>query len=217
MKKYRSISFSLLTLLLFHCSSSDPKTWEADVLTDTSYGYFRWHNSIRDGYVVVETKVYQDPKECHGEYNCSSQDHIKKFANLRPSNPSLTIPLKLGEYYAITKLRYGDASFFHCQTSDLTIYHGFQFREPYDPKNPTVPYTSNTCKFLREDQVVCPTIQITKKGIQEIKLSEGEIRGKSISFRHLFEPNIMLSTISLFYCGPVSSSVDFIVVEERRY
>ncbi|TGL17600.1 hypothetical protein EHQ42_08795 [Leptospira levettii] len=217
MKKYLSISLPLLTFLLSQCSTSDPKTWEADVLTDTNYGYFRWHNSIQDGYVVVETKIFQDPKECHGEYNCSSQDHIKKFANLRPSDPSLTIPLKLGDYYAITKLRYGNASFFYCQTSDLTIYHGFQFREPYDPKNPTVPYPSNTCEFLREDKVVCPSLQISKKGIQEIKLSVGEIRGKSISFRHLLETNLILSTISLFYCGPVLNKIDFITVEERRY
>ncbi|PJZ35942.1 hypothetical protein CH354_16435 [Leptospira levettii] len=210
-------ALTLLILLICKCSTSHPKTLEAEVLTDESYGYFRWHNSIRDGYVVVETKIFQDPKECHGEYNCSTQDHIKKFANLRPSDPSLAIPLKLGEYYAITKLRYGNASFFYCQTSDLTIYHGFQFREPYDPKNPTVPYTSNTCEFLREDKVVCPSIQISKKGIQEIKLSVGEIRGKSISFRHLLESNLILSTISLLYCGPVLRSVDLIVVEERRY
>ncbi|TGL51350.1 hypothetical protein EHQ59_10615 [Leptospira kemamanensis] len=211
------ISFSLLTLLLFQCSTSDPKTLEADVMTDSNYGYFRWTNSIRDGYVVVETKVFQDPKECHGEYNCSTQDHFNKFANLRPSDPSFAIPLKLGEYYAITKLRYGDVSFFRCKRSELTIYHGFQFREPYDPKNPTVPYTSNTCEFLREDKVVCPSIQMTNKSIQEIKLSEGETRGKSISFRHLLEPNILLSTISLFYCGPVLNKIDFITVEERRY
>ncbi|MCW7460534.1 hypothetical protein [Leptospira limi] len=217
MKKYLFISLSFLTLLLFQCSTSDPKTWEADVLTDENYGYFRWHNSIRDGYVVVETKVFQDPKECHEEYNCSTQDHIKKIANLRPSDPSLAIPLKLGEYYAITKLRYGDVSFFRCKASDLTIYHGFQFREPYDPKNPTVPYTSNTCEFLREDQVVCPSIQMTKKSIQEIKLTTGETRGKSISFRHLLEPNMIFSTISLLYCGPVLRKIDFITVEERRY
>jgi|GEM_PF-6711506 len=210
-------ALTLLILLICKCSTSHPKTLEAEVLTDESYGYFRWHNSIQDGYVVVETKIFQDPKECHGEYNCSTQDHIKKFANLRPSDPSLAIPLKLGEYYAITKLRYGDSSFFHCQISDLTIYHGFQFRDPYDPKNPTVPYPSNTCEFLREDKVVCPSIQISKKGIQEIKLSVGEIRGKSISFRHLLESNLILSTITLLYCGPVLRSVDLIVVEERRY
>lgn len=216
MKKYLYISLSLLTFLL-RCSTSNPKTLEADVMTDASYGYFRWHNSIRDGYVVVETKIFQDPKECHGDYNCSPQDHLIKIANLQPSDPSMAFPLKLGEYYAITKLRYGDASFFYCQTSDLTIYHGFQFREPYDPKNPTVPYGSNKCEFLSEDQVVCPSIQITKKGIQEIKLSDGETRGKSISFRHLLEPNLILFTISLLYCGPVSRSVDLIEVEERRW
>lgn len=142
MKNYLSISLSLLTLLLCHCSTSNPKELEAEVLTETNYGYFRWQNSIRDGYVVIETKIFQNPKECHGEYNCSTQDHIKKFANLRPSDPSLTIPLKLGEYYAITKLRYGDASFFGCKSSDLKIYHGFQFKEPYDPNNPIVSYAS---------------------------------------------------------------------------
>lgn len=190
---------------------------EAEVMIDTNYGYFRWHNSIRDGYVVVETKVFQNPNECLGDYNCSPQDHIKKIANLRPSDPSVAIPLKVGEYYAISKLRYGDVSFFRCKTSDLKIYHGFQFKEPYDPKNPTVPYGSDKCEFLSEDRVVCPAIQITKKSIQEINLSEGEIRGNSISFRHLLEPNIMLFTMSLLYCGPISRSIDFISVEDRRY
>ncbi|MCW7467651.1 hypothetical protein [Leptospira levettii] len=217
MKHYLFISISLLILFLCQCFASNPKEMEAEVMTDTNYGYFRWHNFIRDGYVVVETKVFQNPNECHGNYNCSSQDHIKKMANLRSSDPSMAIPLKVGEYYAISKLRYGEVSFFRCKASDLTIYHGFQFRDPYDPNNPTVPYRSDTCEFLKEDQVVCPFIQITKKSIQEIKLSEGEIRGKSISFRHLLEPNIMLSAMSLLYCGPISRSIDFISVEARRY
>lgn len=89
-------SLSLLILLLFHCSTSSSKEMEAEVMTDTNYRYFRWHNSIRDGYVVVETKIYQNPNECHGDYNCSPQDHIKKNENLRPSDSSLAIPLKWG-------------------------------------------------------------------------------------------------------------------------
>ncbi|MCW7492552.1 hypothetical protein ND861_09540 [Leptospira sp. 2 VSF19] len=217
MKNYLFISLSLLILFHFHCSTSNSKEMEAEVMTDTNYGYFRWHNSIRDGYVVVDTKVFKDPSGCHGDYNCSSQEHIKKMANLRPSDPSMAIPLKVGEYYAMTKLRYGDVSFFRCKTSDLKIYHGFQFKDPYDPKNPTVPYTSETCQFLKEDKVVCPSIKISKKNIQEINITEDEIREKSISFRHLLESNIILSTISLFYCGPISSQVDFISVEDRRY
>lgn len=210
-------------ILFFHfafflqCSYPAYKENEVEVLNSSDYGYLRFHNNLSDGVVVIQTKIFKDLTKCHGDYNCSGEDHIKQYANLRPSNPSFAVPLKVGEHYAISKLRYNEMSFYSCKKSEITIYHGFQFKEVYDSNHPHDLYSNNTCEFIDRNKVVCPSVQISKKGIREITIAKGEERGRSVSVSHLLDINIVFSTFNLLFCGPVSREIDFVEVRSNRY
>ncbi|WP_233440805.1 hypothetical protein [Leptospira biflexa] len=186
-------------------------------MKNADYGYLRFHNNLSDGVMVIQTKIFKDLTKCHGDYNCSGEDHIKQYANLRHTNPSFAIPLKVGEHYAISKLRYNEMSFYSCKKSEITIYHGFQFKAVYDSNHPHDLYSNNTCEFIDRNKVVCPSVQISKKGIREITITKGEERGRSVSVSHLLDINIVFSTFNLLFCGPVSREIDFVEVRSNVY
>lgn len=185
-------------------------------MTYEDYGYLRFFNSLNNGYILVELKIFEDLVNCFGDYNCSSTDSLKQRENLRLNNPAFSVKLKTGEYYGISKLRFGDMSFFNCETSNLTIYHGFQFKDRDESTFYTEKYMQPTCQIVEDRKVVCPPIRISKKGIFEIELSKNDIRSKSISISHLFEPNIIFSTFNLLYCGPISYHVNYISVKSKQ-
>lgn len=185
--------------------------------SSSDYGYFRFNNNFNDGVVVIQTKIFKDLTKCHGDYICSGEDHIKKYANLSPTNPSFAVPLKVGEYYAISKLRYSEMSFFNCTKSEVTIYHGFRFKEVYDPNHPSDLYSKNICELLDRNKVVCPSVKISKKGIHEITITKVEERGRSFSMGHLLDANIVFSTFNFLFCGPVSRQIDFLEVRSNVF
>ncbi|GBF44433.1 hypothetical protein LPTSP2_37360 [Leptospira ellinghausenii] len=131
--------------------------------SSSDYGYLRFNNNLNDGVAVIQTKIFKDLTKCHGDYICSGEDHIKQYANLRPTNTSFAVPLKVGEYYANSKLIYSEMSFFNCRKSEVTIYHGFRFKEVYDPNHPSDRYSKNICELLDRNKVVCPSVKISKK------------------------------------------------------
>ncbi|TGM11084.1 hypothetical protein EHQ82_21325 [Leptospira selangorensis] len=210
-------------ILFFHfsfflqCSSPTNKENEVEVLNSSDYGYLRFNHNLNEGVVVIQTKIFKDLTKCQGDYNCSGEDHIKQYANLRPTNPSFAVALNIGEYFAMSKLRYSEMSFFNCRKSEITIYHGFRFKEVYDPNYPSDLYSKDTCEYLERNKFVCPTIQISNKGIHEITISKVKERGRSLSMAHLLDANIVFSTFNFLFCGPVSREIDFLEVRSKGY
>ncbi len=211
------IPLLLLSLSFLLCSSPPNKENEVEVLNSSDYGYLRFNHNLNEGVVVIQTKIFKDLTKCHGDYNCSGEDHINQYANIRPTNPSFAVALNIGEYFAISKLRYSGMSFFNCRKSEITIYHGFRFKEVYDPNHPTDLYSKDTCEYIERNKFVCPTIQISKKGIHEIAITKGEERGRSLSMGHLLDANIVFSTFNFLFCGPVSREIDFLEVRSNGY
>ncbi|TGL09170.1 hypothetical protein EHQ43_01405 [Leptospira bouyouniensis] len=206
----------LLSLSILQCSSPAYKENEVEVLNSSDYGYLRFNHNLNEGVVVIETKIFKDLTKCHGDYNCSGEDHFKHYSNLQPTNPSFAVTLIIGEYFAISKLRYSEMSFFNCRKSEVTIYHGFRFKEVYDPNHPSDLYSKDTCEYIDRNKVVCPPVQISKKGIHEITITKVEERGRSLSMVHLLDANIVFSTFNFLFCGPVSSEIDFLELQARK-
>ncbi|PKA23120.1 hypothetical protein [Leptospira meyeri] len=211
------ILYWFFPLVFINCSTSINKDYELESVLDLNYGYLRFTNSIEDGHLIIDTKIFKESRKCHSDYNCSLEDNIKKRANLNSSNPAFAIQMKVGEYFAITKLQYGEMSFFNCKISNFTIYHGFSFKDKYDFNNPVNLYSSDECHFIDEKQAICPSIHITKKGINEIELIQGQIRSKSFAISHLIAPPAVLSAVTLFFCGPLSRDIDFISIKSKQY
>lgn len=217
-RNLRYLQFYLFSSIFFlHCSSSINKNYELENDTFVDYGYFRFKNSIEDGHLIIDTRIFKDSSKCHSDYNCSVDDNIKKRANLSFSNPAYAIQIKVGEYFAITKVRYGEMSLFNCKISDLTIYHGFSFKDKYDFRNPVNLYSSDVCHFIDDEHAICPSVVITKKGISELEFTHGKIKSQSLAVSHLIAPPAILSVLTLFFCGPFSRDIDFIAFKNKQY
>lgn len=204
---------------LFECKGSFQKENPNARLMHSDYGYFKFKSSLYDGGLSIQTKLFQNPEKCFSDYDCNPEGHWTEESGLLDRNrQNFPIPLDLGSYYAISRVRYFESSFFDCKSSELKIYHGFRFQEPFDPFHPLDFYHKDQCEWISENSAVCPRIDITKKGILEIDLRKGSTRNSHISLWHLlYGPSGLGLVFSLTYCGPVMESLDFIDLQVHRY
>ncbi|MBM9545816.1 hypothetical protein JWG40_02220 [Leptospira sp. 201903074] len=212
-----SYSFLFVALLsVVRCIGFFEKENTRFELTNADYGYFKFKTSLYDGNLSIRTKIFQDPNKCYSDYDCHPTDLITESGFLTPSRQSLPIALNTGSYYAISQVSYGEGSFQNCKSSDLKIYHGFQFKEPFDPFHPLEFYLKDSCKWIDENKAICPPLQISKKGVLELELSRGKIRSSHYSLLHWVGPSVLFPFV-FFYCGPVSEYFDFVDLKIYSY
>lgn len=213
------ILFVLVFLSVSLCKGSSPKENPNARLMHSDYGYFKFKTSLYDGGLSIQTKLFQNPEKCFSDYDCNPEGHWKEESGLLNSNKqNFPIQLDLGSYYGISKVRYSESSFFDCKSSELKIYHGFRFQEPFDPFHPLDFYHKDQCEWISDSSAVCPRIDITKKGILEIDLRKGSTRNSHISLWHLLDgPSGLGLVLGLTYCGSVLKSLDFIDLQVNRY
>lgn len=185
-------------------------------LTNADYGYFKFKTSLYDGNLSIRTKIFQNPDNCYSDHDCHPTDLIRESGLLNSSRQSFPIALNTGSYYAISQVSFAEGSFLNCKSSDFKIYHGFEFKEPFDPFHPLVFYQKDSCKWIGDNKAICPALDISKKAILEIELSRGKIRSSHYSLRHWIAPWVFLPLV-FFYCGPVSESLDFVDLKVNRY
>ncbi|TGK91507.1 hypothetical protein EHQ30_14935 [Leptospira brenneri] len=202
--------------MIFSCIFQSAKPNESSVLNENEYGYFRYKTAFYDGNFRIHSKLFQGSDKCFSDFDCNPKDLLTESGHLSPTQVSFPIKLDVGSYYAISKIWYVEASFLNCKESNLKIYHGFKFKEPFDPFQPLDLYQNDFCEWIGANQIVCPKIEITKKGIFEIELKSGATRSNQYSVRHWMAP-FFLTPIAILYCALLSESVDFIDVKVNRY
>ncbi|TGL90718.1 hypothetical protein EHQ68_04650 [Leptospira congkakensis] len=212
------ILWPITFVFLINCVGNSKVNQEGYNLINSDYGYFKFKTSLFDGNVSIRSKIFQDTVGCYSDYDCSPKSFWVESGAINGKNPNFPLELTIGSYYAISRIHYIETQFYDCKVSELKIYHGFQFKSPFDPFKPLEFYDKDQCEVISENSLVCPRMDITKKGILEFELSKGQIRNNNISIRHLFEGPYAFGLIfGLTYCGLVFDSIDFIDVKVKRY
>ncbi|MGE8722533.1 hypothetical protein ACO2I2_14460 [Leptospira terpstrae] len=216
MVRLRFFVLSVSVILTLTCIGSLEKENLNIYTSRNDYGYVKFRSSQHDGRLSIRTKIFQDPDKCFSENDCYPKVFLKEEGFIHSPEQSFPIQLNTGIYYAISKVSYVETSFQNCKWGELKIYHGFQFKEPFDPFQPLVFYYKESCEWIGENTVICPTLDVTKDSIFEIELKRGITRSSHYSLRHWVGQGSLLP-LAVLYCGFVSESIDFLEVKVNRF